>query len=86
MGTKEKLIERLKRLPADFTFDEAARLLHLFGYDRFDKGKTSGSRVLFLKRGKYPVFLHRPHPQKEMKKYAVKQLLEELKGNGDIKK
>ena len=34
MGTKEKLIDRLKSLPADFTFDEAARLLHLFGYEK----------------------------------------------------
>jgi hypothetical protein len=72
MGTKEKLIERLKGLPKDFTFDEAARLLHLFGYVKSNKGKTSGSRVLFFKSGKIPMFLHRPHPQKEMKSYAVK--------------
>ena len=86
MGTKEKLIERLKGLPKDFTFDEAARLLHLFGYERQDKGKTSGSRVLFVKSGKIPVFMHRPHPQKELKGYAVKQLLTELKTNGEIEK
>jgi len=86
MGTKEKLIERLKGLPKDFTFDEAARLLNLFGYKRFDKGKTSGSRVLFLKAGKIPVFMHRPHPQKELKEYAVKQLLSELIINGEIDK
>lgn len=85
MGTKEKLIDRLKSLPADFTFDEAARLLKLFGYTKSEKGKTSGSRVLFIKSGRLPVFLHRPHPQKEMKKYAVKQLLLELKENGEVK-
>lgn len=86
MGTKEKLIERLKGLPRDFTFDEAARLLQLFGYVKSNKGKTSGSRVLFFKSGKIPLFLHRPHPQKEMKSYAVKQLLLELIENGEIKK
>ena len=86
MGTKEKLIERLKGLPNDFTFDEAARLLHLFGYTKSNKGKTSGSRVLFMKAGRIPVFLHRPHPQKELKEYAVKQLLSELINNGDIVK
>ena len=37
MGTKEKLIDRLKSLPANFTFDEAARLLHLFGYEKSEK-------------------------------------------------
>ena len=84
MGTKEKLIERLKRLPSDFTFDEAERLLTLFGYVKSNKGKTSGSRVLFWKSGRIPVFLHRPHPQKELKEYAVKQLLSELIRNGEI--
>lgn len=84
MGTKEKLIERLKKLPKDFTFDEAERLLSMFGYVKSNKGKTSGSRVLYYKWGKIPVFLHRPHPQKELKEYAVKQLLSELIQNGDI--
>ena len=84
MGTKEKLIERLKGLPKDFTFDEAERLITSFGYIKSNKGKTSGSRVLFYKEGRIPLFLHRPHPQKELKEYAVKQLLIELKNNGDI--
>ena len=84
MGTKEKLIERLKHLPKDFTYDEAERLLTLFGYVKSNKGKTSGSRVLFYKSERIPVFLHRPHPGKEMKGYAVKQLLSELINNGNI--
>lgn len=84
MTTKDKLIERLKSLPKDFTFDEAERLLTLFGYVKSNKGKTSGSRVLFYKSGYYPIFLHRPHPNKELKQYAVRQLLSELIKNGDI--
>jgi hypothetical protein len=84
MGTKEKLIERLKHLPKDFTFDEAERLLTLFGYVKSNKGKTSGSRILFFKPERTPLFLHKPHPQKELKGYAVKQLLSELITNGDI--
>jgi len=84
METKEKLIGRLISLPKDFTFDEAERLLNLFGYVKSNKGKTSGSRVLFYKSGKIPVFLHRPHPTKALKGYAVKQLLSELIENGDI--
>lgn len=85
MGTKEKLIKRLKSLPKDFTYDEAERLLTLFGYEKSNKGKTSGSRVLFFKSGRIPVFLHRPHPSNELKQYAVKQLLSELIKNKDIK-
>lgn len=84
MGTKEKLIERLKRLPNDFTFDEAEGLLIQLGYMKSNKGKTSGSRVMFYKLGGKPLFLHRPHPQKEIKRYAVKQLLSELIKNKDI--
>ena len=84
MTTKEKLVARLMRLPKDFTFDEAERLLTLFGYVKSNKGKTSGSRVLFYKAGRIPVFLHRPHPRKELKEYAIKQLLNELTTNGDI--
>ena len=84
MGTKEKLLERLKSLPKDFTFDEAERLLNLFGYVKSNKGKTSGLRVLFFKDGYIPVFMHRPHPQNVLKGYAVKQLLNELINNGDI--
>lgn len=48
MSKKEKLIQRLKTRPKDFTFDEAETLLRYFGYRRSDKGRTSGSRVMFV--------------------------------------
>ncbi len=32
MGSKEKLIERFKKLPKDFTFEESVSLLGYFGY------------------------------------------------------
>ena len=85
MSTKEKLLERLKSIPVDLTYEEVERLLSLLGYFKSEKGKTSGSRVLFSKPGKLPIFLHRPHPRKELKEYAVKQLVQELKINGDLK-
>ena len=84
MGTKEKLIERIKQRPADFTFDEAKRLLSLLGYVLSNKGKTSGSRVIFYKEGGAPIMLHKPHPGNVLKHYAVKQLLETLLENGDL--
>ena len=43
MGTKEKLIERFKSLPTNFTFEEMERLLSIFGYEKSNKVKTSGS-------------------------------------------
>lgn len=47
MGKKDKLIKRLKSRPKDFTFDEAETLLKYFDFAYSNKGKTSGSRVIF---------------------------------------
>jgi hypothetical protein len=52
MGTKEKLIERFKRQPKDFTFDEMVKLLIGFGFSISHKGKTSGSRIRFINKEK----------------------------------
>jgi hypothetical protein len=48
MGTKEKLIERFKRSPKDFTFNELVRLFQVLGFEVSHKGKTSGSRIEFI--------------------------------------
>jgi hypothetical protein len=47
MSTKEKLIERFKRQPKDFTFDELNSLSGCLGFEMSNKGKTSGSRIRF---------------------------------------
>ena len=77
MGTKEKLIERLKSNPKDFTFDELQTALEALGFVMLKKGKTGGSRVKFLKEN-IPVFLHKPHPRKELPEYQIKQVLDIL--------
>ena len=84
MGQKEKLIQRLKAKPKDFTFDEAEALLGYLSYIRSNKGKTSGSRVMFISEEHETVLLHKPHPQKELKSYQVKQLVETLEQEGLI--
>lgn len=75
MGQKEKLIQKLRTSPKDFTFDEAERLLGFFGYERSNKGKTSGSRVMFVGQDLAPILLHKPHPRKELLDYQIKQLI-----------
>ena len=85
MGTKDKLIERFKRLPSDFTFDEMERLLAIFGYEKSDKGRTSGSRVIFKNRDGRPIMLHKPHPGNIVKRYAMKQVLDDLIESGLLK-
>lgn len=84
MGQKEKLIKKLRSRPKDFTFDEVETLLRYFSYDRSNKGRTSGSRVVFISNTHAPILLHKPHPRKELLDYQVKQLVDVLEKEGLI--
>ena len=78
MGKKEKLIKRLKSNPKRFLLLKKCRAyLIRFGFEMYNKGKTSGSRVKFLK-GNIAIILHKPHPRKELLEYQIKQILEIL--------
>ena len=83
MSQKEKLIAKLKANPKTITFDEAEALLSYLSFNRVNKGKTSGSRVMFTSE-KYDtkILLHKPHPRKELLEYQVKQLIEQLNQEG----
>lgn len=78
MSKKEKLIARLLSRPKDFHYNEVVTLLGFFGFVERNKGKTSGSRVEFV-RGGDVVMTHKPHPNGELKEYQVKQLIATLK-------
>lgn len=84
MGQKEKLISKLKSNPKDFTFDEAETLLGYFSYGRSNKGRTSGSRIMFVSAEHPSILLHKPHPRKELLAYQVKQLVTMLEQEGLI--
>jgi len=84
MGRKDKLRERFLKLPSDFTFDEMQSLLIGYGYEKSDKGTTSGSRVIFKNGNKRPVMLHKPHPGNIVKDYAMRQVYDDLKEAGFI--
>jgi len=82
MGTKGKLVERFKRQPKDFTFQELTRLFQIFGFEVSQKGKTSGSRVEFVNSEKELSYgAHKPHPDSAIKSYVMKQVLEFLTSN-----
>lgn len=83
MGQKEKLLKKLKSLPKNFTFEEAETLLGYFSYYRSNKGKTSGSRVMFSSsEHDSKILLHKTHPRKELLQYQIKQLIEQLEQEG----
>ncbi|MCF2583239.1 type II toxin-antitoxin system HicA family toxin [Bacteroides caecigallinarum] len=46
------------------------RLLSIFGYEKSNKGKTSGSRVIYRNENKRPIMLHKPHPGNIIKRYG----------------
>jgi len=87
MSAKEKLLERFKKQPKDFTFDELKNLLFGFGFVMSNKGKTSGSRVRFQNTElKVIIDIHKLHtsgsPIKEM---ALKDIYNSLLNNNLIK-
>ena len=84
MSKQEKLINRLKSCPKDLTFDEVKKILQYFGYSEFNKGHTSGSRVMFKSDKHTPILLHKPHPRNTLLEYQVKQLIEVLEQEGLI--
>ena len=84
MSKKDKLLERFKSKPKDLTFDELETLLGYFGYYLDDNGKTSCSRVRFIKVGiDTPILMHKPHNRKTLLPYQINDILKELK-NEDL--
>ena len=84
MGQKERLLARLRSHPRDFTFNEMVALLGYLGFERSNKGATSGSRVRFTHETCGAITMHRPHPGNELKPYQIRQLIETLEGKGLI--
>jgi len=87
MSTKNKLIERFKKQPNDFTFNELENLLSGFGFEISNKGKTSGSRVRFKNETlKIIIDLHKPHTQgAPIKESTMKEIYNNLLNNNLIK-
>lgn len=85
MSKKEKLINRLKTKPKDFTYNEAKTLLESVGFVESNKGKTSGSRVVFIESKSGLKFeLHKPHPGNILKPYVIIGLIKILDELGVI--
>lgn len=77
MTTLKKLIERFKKKPKDFTYDELKRLLSFFGYS---EKEGAGSRVVFInEKTNHKIKLHKPHPGIILKQYQLDFIENELK-------
>ena len=83
MSAKEKLIDRFKKQPKDFTFNELTTLLKGLGYTSDNKGKTSGSRIAFVNpETGHRIGLHRPHPSPTLKSRVIENIIAELEREG----
>jgi hypothetical protein len=78
MTRKEKLIQRLKNKPKNFTWDETTSLLTGLGFTEVKKGKTGGSRRRFVNADNVVITLHKPHPGNILKRYQIEQIIEIL--------
>ena len=78
MSKLEKEIERLKSKPKDYTYDELKALLNKLGFMEHNKGRTSGSRVEFIKNDRVEFELHKPHPRNILKPYQIKNIIKML--------
>ncbi|MEI8004728.1 MAG: type II toxin-antitoxin system HicA family toxin [Bacteroidota bacterium] len=82
MSIQEKLVQKLLAGPKKFTYDEMVRLLRGFGYAEENRGKTSGSAVMFYnKRLNDKIMFHKPHQGKELKTYVLSLIILKLKKN-----
>ncbi len=85
MSKFEKAKERILQKPKDYTYTEARYLLSQMGFEEYNKGKTSGSRVRFFREtDKKAILLHKPHPEDKMDRGAVSGLIDYLKGIGEL--
>lgn len=81
MSKRDKLIERFKRMPKDFEWSEMVNLLEGFGYQ---EQTNDGSSRKFLATDKDTILMHKPHPEKIIKMYILKQVKEKLQKEGLI--
>ena len=80
MTKKDKLLERFLAQPKDFTNKELKTMLSGLGYEEYQLGKTSGSRVCFFNKELGIDFkIHKPHPGNIIKPYLMKYILEILR-------
>jgi hypothetical protein len=80
MGQHEKLLERLRKRPKDFRWEQLKTLLSGFGYEE-ERGRGSRRKFFNVRTG-VSISLHQPHPKNELKSYQVKDVLEHLKQEG----
>jgi hypothetical protein len=84
MNKQAKRIQRIRQIPSDYTLREMIALLSGFGLSQNNKGKTSGSRVVFEDNAGHHVFFHLPHPGRVFDRNVVRNVIDQLEKQGFI--
>ncbi len=85
MPQRDKDLERLLRIPSDYTYEELKTVLGRFGYKERNGGTTGGSRRKFVRESDNAIIsLHKPHPENIVNKATIRDVITYLKGRGDI--
>lgn len=83
MSKTDKQLLRLLSMPKDFSW---AELVVVMQKHHFELHSGSGSgRKFFHAKTQTVFFLHEPHPEKIVKRYALKIAITALKNAGEIK-
>ncbi|WP_076569850.1 type II toxin-antitoxin system HicA family toxin [Janthinobacterium sp. TND4EL3] len=77
MSKSVKLLSRLRQIPADFTWDELVTALTSIGFKDISDKPGSYRTFIFVASG-IKIFLHKPHPAKIMKRYALREIVAKL--------
>lgn len=85
MSKYTKAKERILDIPSDYTYEEMRYLLKKSGFQEYNKGKTSGSRVKFYRESDQKIIMfHKPHPGDIMDRGAVDDIVKKLKEWGEL--
>jgi ribosomal protein L24E len=80
MSKQEKALLRLRSKPKDFTWQELMTLMTSLSF-ALEKAGGSGRKFVRAQTGAV-LFIHEPHPDKTLKAYQVKDVLDILKREG----
>lgn len=83
MSRKDKLLNKLKKCPKDFTWDELCTLLGQYGY-HIEKKRGKGSHTIFKDELNRQIRTPRPQPQNIIKPHYLKIIYQTLIDNGNI--
>lgn len=78
MSKQDKLVAKFIASNGEFKWSDLVAMLKGMGFEQIE---GAGSRVSFVKESLI-IKLHKPHPQKEVKAYAVRQVKEVLIAEG----